>query len=39
MSQPAVCEVKHRSRVTGVFPSESSAANLCCAVLLRASEE
>jgi transposase-like protein len=32
-------EVKRRTRVVGVFPSDKSAANLCCAVLLRASEE
>jgi transposase-like protein len=32
-------EVKRRTRVVGVFPSEKSAANLCCAVLLRATEE
>ena len=32
-------EVKRRTRVVGVFPSEKSAANLCTAVLLRATEE
>lgn len=32
-------EVKRRTRVVGVFPGESSAANLCTAVLLRATEE
>jgi transposase-like protein len=32
-------EVKRRTRVVGVFPGETSAANLCCAVLLRATEE
>jgi Transposase and inactivated derivatives len=32
-------EVKRRTRVVGVFPSEKSAANLCCAVMLRATEE
>ena len=31
-------EVKRRTRVVGVFPGESSAANLCSAVLLRATE-
>ena len=32
-------EVKRRTRVVGVFPSEKSATNLCTAVLLRATEE
>ena len=32
-------EVKRRTRVVGVFPSEKSAGNLCTAVLLRATEE
>jgi putative transposase len=32
-------EVKRRTRVIGVFPSEKSAANLCTAVVLRATEE
>ena len=32
-------EVKRRTRVVGVFPNETSAANLCSAVLLRATEE
>lgn len=32
-------EVKRRTRVVGVFPSEKSAANLCTAVVLRATEE
>lgn len=32
-------EVKRRTRVVGVFPSERSATNLCAAVVLRATEE
>ncbi|MDX1932133.1 MAG: transposase [Capsulimonadales bacterium] len=32
-------EVKRRTRVVGVFPSEASAANLCSPVVLRATEE
>ena len=32
-------EVKRRTRVVGVFPSEKSLANLATAVMLRASEE
>lgn len=32
-------EVKRRTRVIGIFPSETSAANLCTAVLLRTTEE
>ena len=32
-------EVKRRTRVVGVFPNEKSAANLCTAVVLRATEE
>lgn len=32
-------EVKRRTRVVGVFPNETSATNLCTAVLLRATEE
>lgn len=32
-------EVKRRTRVIGIFPSEKSAANLCTAVILRATEE
>jgi len=32
-------EVKRRTRVIGVFPNETSANNLCTAVILRASEE
>lgn len=34
-----LCEVKRRTRVVGIFPSETSAANLCTAVLLRATED
>lgn len=32
-------EVKRRTRVVGVFPNEASAANLCTAVILRATED
>lgn len=32
-------EVKRRTRVVGVFPSEKSLANLATAVILRASED
>jgi transposase-like protein len=32
-------EVKRRTKVVGVFPGEVSAANLCTAVVLRATEE
>ena len=32
-------EVKRRTRVVGIFPNETSAANLCTAVLLRVTEE
>jgi transposase-like protein len=32
-------EVKRRTRVVGVFPNETSATNLCSAVMLRATEE
>lgn len=32
-------EVKRRTRVVGVFPSETSAVNLCTAVVLRVTEE
>ena len=32
-------EVKRRTRVVGIFPSEASAANLCTAVVLRVTEE
>ncbi len=31
--------MKRRTRVVGVFPGETSAANVCSAVLLRATEE
>ena len=32
-------EVKRRTRVVGIFPSETSATNLCTAVVLRVTEE
>ena len=32
-------EVKRRTRVVGIFPNETSAANLCTAVVLRVTEE